>query len=243
MNYRPGSGVVPPPSPPVDFPIYGLDTSWPGARWIELFGGAIGDPVQWVSLGHQSPGGESLIYVETFSRPRIDALAVPSLEPSFRYVAFDAAALLINATLPVDSVPRPDGFIGALVDHANEHSSQCERWPQVRWQVDGVPVNARVWWFAGGWAAVGCDAVEDVYLAAVGVGIDPDGLSLGVLENGDAYHFELDQPMHPPVMVASHAARADGDRPPPRREDWHPDQLQLMRQLGTQQCGVSSEEP
>ena len=93
------------------------------------------------------------------------------------------------------------------------------------------------------YAAVGCDAVEDVYLAAVGVGIDPDGLSLGVLDNGDAYHFELDQPMHPPVMVASHAARADGDRPPPRREDWHPDQLQLMRQLGTQQCGVSSEEP
>jgi hypothetical protein len=35
--------------------------------------------------------------------------------------------------------------------------------------------------------------------------------------------------MHPPVMVASHAARADGDPPPPCREDWHPDQLQLMR--------------
>ncbi|MGD0704590.1 MAG: hypothetical protein ABSA02_32455 [Trebonia sp.] len=215
----------------MDFPLYGLDTSWPGARWIESFGEAIGNPVHWVSLGHQSPGGESLVYVETFSRPRIDAHAATSIETPPQDVAFYATALLINATLPVASLPRPDGLIRAAVDHANERSSQCAQWPQVRWQVDGVAVTARIWWFAGGWAAVS-DAVEGVYLAAVGVGIDPDGLSLAVLADGDAYHFELDQPMHTPVMVTSHAARTDGDPPPPRREDWHPDQLQLMRQRG-----------
>jgi hypothetical protein len=231
MNYRPGSGVLPPPSPPVDFPLYGLDASWPGARWIESFGEAIGHPVHWVSLGHQSPDGESLLYVETFSRPRTDALAAPSLQPPLQHVAFYAAALLINATLPVASVVRPDGLIKAMVDHADERSNQCAQWPLVHWQVDGVAVTARVWWFAGGWAAIS-DAVPDVYLAAVGVGINPDGLSLAVLEHGDAYHFELDQPMHTPVMVASHAARTDGDPPPPGRPDWHADQLRLMRQPG-----------
>jgi hypothetical protein len=236
MSYRPRSGIVPPPSPPVDFPLYGLDASWPGARWIELFGGAIGDPVQWVSLGHQSLDGESLIYVETFPGPRTDALAVPSLQPSLQHVAFDAAALLINLTLPVISLPRPDGIIKALVDHAHEGSGQYERWAQVRWQVDGAAVNARVWWFAGGWAAVS-DAVEGVYLAAVGVGANPEGLSLAVLENGDAYHFELGQPMHTPVLVASHAARTDGDPPPRQPQDWHPDQLRLMPQPGTSTAG------
>lgn len=228
MDHRPGSGVVG-LSPPVDFPLYGLDTSWPGERWIELFGDAIGDPVHWVSLGHQSPDGESLIYVETFFRPRTDALAAPSLQTPLQHVAFYAAALLINATLPVESLlPAPDGLIRAMLDHADERSSQFSQWPPVRWQVDGIAVTARTWRFAGGWVAVS-DAVEDVYLAAVGVGSDPDGLSLAVLEHGNAYHFELDQPMHTPVMVASHAARTDGDPPPPRCRDWHADQLRLMR--------------
>jgi hypothetical protein len=231
MSYRPGSGVVPPPSPAVDFRLYGMERSWPGARWIELFGDAVGDPVRWVSLGHRSPDGESLVYVETFSRSYTDASAATSGEAPLQDVAFDAAVLLINATLPVDSLPRPAGLIKAIVDHANERSSQYTRWPQVRWQVDGVAVVARVWWFAGGWAAVS-DVVEDAYLAAVGVGINPDGLSLAMLENGDAYHFGLDQPMHPPVMIASHAARTDGDPPPPWRAEWHPDQLQLMRPPG-----------
>lgn len=33
MNERPGSRVVR-SSPPVDFPVYGLDASWPGSRWL-----------------------------------------------------------------------------------------------------------------------------------------------------------------------------------------------------------------
>jgi hypothetical protein len=62
-------------------------------------------------------------------------------------------------------------------------------------------------------------------------------LSLAVLKNGDAYHFELGQPMHTPVLVASHAARTDGDPPPRQRQDWHPDQLRLMPQPGTSTAG------
>lgn len=232
MGQRPeldhlGARRVVHPSPPVDFPVYGLDSSWPGARWLEMFGDAVGDPVHWVCLGHQSLDGGSLIYVETFSRPRIDALVTESRQPLER-VASSAAALLANATLPVESVPRPEGFLRALTSLMNERSSHYLEWSPVRWRVDGIEMAARAWRFAGGWVAVS-DAMEAVYLAAVGVGNSPGGLSLAVLENGDAYHLALDQPLHPSVMIASHVARTDGDQPPPQPGDWHADQLRLMR--------------
>jgi hypothetical protein len=228
MNDRPGPRVVH-PSPPADFRVYGLDESWPGSRWLEIFGDAIGDPVHWVSLGHQSLDGESLIFVETFSRPRTNALTAPGGQPPLQHVAFCAGVVLINVTLPVQSLPRPDGLLRALADHGNERSGQYAQWPLIRWQMDGTEVTARVWRFAGGWVAVS-DAIGDVYLAAVGVGADPDGLSLAVLQDGSAYHFGLDQPLHTHVMSASRAARAGGGSPEPRRQDWHADQLRLLRE-------------
>jgi hypothetical protein len=43
MSQRPeldhlGARRVVRPSPPVDFALYGLEASWPGARWLEMFG-------------------------------------------------------------------------------------------------------------------------------------------------------------------------------------------------------------
>src|SRR5271170_5564497 len=70
----PGSGWVP-TSPPVAFPVYGLDASWRGARWLNQFGDEIGDPPRWVTLAHEAAAGESLIMVSTYSRPATDAVA------------------------------------------------------------------------------------------------------------------------------------------------------------------------
>jgi hypothetical protein len=51
------------------------------------------------------------------------------------------------------------------------------------------------------------------------------------LPDGGAYHFPLDQPLHPDVLAASRAARIGGDELPwPQREQWHDDQLQLLRE-------------
>jgi hypothetical protein len=184
MSQRPeldhlGARRVVRPSPPVDFALYGLDASWPGARWLETFGDAIGNPVLWVSLGHQSLDGGSLIYVETFSRPRTDALVVRSCEKPLQHVASYAAALLANVTLPVDTLPRPDGLCRALIGLTEERSGKYADWPLVRWHVDGTAVTARMWQFAGGWMAVS-DGVEAVYLAAVGMGNEPDGRALAM---------------------------------------------------------------
>jgi hypothetical protein len=41
-----------PASPPAAFPVHGLD-GWPGARWLDGFGDAIGEQVRWVRLAHQ----------------------------------------------------------------------------------------------------------------------------------------------------------------------------------------------
>jgi hypothetical protein len=146
------------------------------------------------------------------------------------WVAFDAAVVLINLTMPVPSLRRPPGLNRALVDHVYRASSEYTRRPAVSWRVEGVAVTARLWSFAGGWAAL-ADAMDGVYLAVSGVGNAPDGVSLAVLRDGRAYHFDLDQPLYPGVLSASRAA-AGGDLRLPERQEWHADQLRLMRDLG-----------
>jgi hypothetical protein len=221
-----------PTSPPFGFPVFGLDASWPGARWLDSFGDQVGDPPWRVTLGHQSADGESLILVETYSRPPADDLAARRGEPPLEDVAIRAAVILNDVTLPVQSVSRPDGFLPVLVEHAMEIAGQHMQWPAVGWRVDGTPVSARVSWFAGGWAAIS-DGVAEVYLSAVGVGTSPDSLSLARLRDGTGYHFDLEQPLPPGVRSASRrAAHVRFEAPWQRRQDWHADQLRLMRESG-----------
>jgi hypothetical protein len=232
----PGSGRVP-TSPPVGFPVYGLDGSWPGTRWLDSFGDQAGDPPRWARLGHQSADGASLILVETYSRPATDDLAERQGEPHLADAAFRAAHILIDVTLPVLAVPRPAGSLRVVVEHAMEIAGQYPQWPAVGWRVDGAPVSARVIWFAGGWAAVS-DAVAEVYLSAVGMGAGPDGLSLARLQDGTACHFDPDRPLRPGVLSASsRAAGAQFEVPPWQRQDWHADQLRLMRESGRTSAG------
>jgi hypothetical protein len=226
----PGSGWVP-TSPSVAFPVYGLDVSWPGARWLDLFGDEIGDPPRWVALGHESVDGQSLIMVNTYSGLPTDAQAARIGQPPLEDVAFDAAHILINVTLPVQSVPRPDGFLPRLTEHARHAASQSAQWPTVQWRVDAATVAARVWRFAGGWAAIS-DAVDDVYLSAVGAGTQPDGLSLTRLRDGSAYHFDLAQPLGPGLLSASRrAAGVEFGGSQWESQDWHADHVRLMRAL------------
>jgi hypothetical protein len=167
-----GQGLT---SPQIQFPVYGLDRSWPGLRWLELFGDEIGDPLRWVSLGHRSRDGDALVMVKTYvrlatGRPRsyqipTDAQAAELGQEPLQWAAFSAAFELVNLTLPVRSLPRPSGFSRALVDHAEQAGQEYARWPAVRWSEDGRAVTARRWQFAGGWAAF-TDAVPGVYLYA-----------------------------------------------------------------------------
>jgi hypothetical protein len=226
----PGSGWLP-TSPPVAFPVYGLDASWPGARWLDLFGDQIGDQPRWVALGHETADGQSLIMVSTYSKPPTDAQAARARQPPWQDVAFDAAHILINVTLPAQSVRRPDGFLPLLTEHAEHAAGQSAHWPTVHWRVDAATVLARVWQFAGGWAAIS-DPVDDVYLSAVGVGTQPEDVSLTRLQDGSAYHFDLAQPLGPGLLTASRqAAGVEFEGSHWESQDWHADQVRLMRAL------------
>jgi hypothetical protein len=119
-------------------------------------------------------GGESLILVESYSRPGADDVAARRAERPLADVVCHAASILINVTLPAQSVPRPDGLLRALGAHVTEFAGQYARWPGVGWRVDGAAVTARVSWFAGGWAAV---TVATVYLSVLAMGGGPGGLS------------------------------------------------------------------
>jgi hypothetical protein len=215
------------PSPPVTFPVYGLDASWSGSRWLDGFGDRIGEEVRWVRLAHQSLETGALIMVETRSGLLTDSRAALSGAPPLRSVAFSASVVMVNLTLPAQSVPRPRGLLHALVNDADASSREYAQWSPVSWRLDSVQARARVRRFAGGWAAYS-GAPDGVYLAAAGLGIDPDGLALAALPDGRAYNFDLDQPLHPGIITASSAARAGGERLPPLRPDWHADQLRLL---------------
>jgi hypothetical protein len=228
----PGSGRTG-TSPPVAFPVYGLDASWPGARWLDGFGDKIGDPPRWVALAHQAVDGQSRIIVNTWFRPSTDAQAAELGQSPLEYVAFDAAHMLINVTLPALSVARPDGYIPLLVEHSTKLAGGQAQWQAVRWQVATAAVAARVCWFAGGWAAI-TEAADEVYLSAVGVGTGPEGLSLTQLQDGSAYHFDLAGPLEPRTISASRqAAGVPFEAPEWEPQSWHADQLRLMRGLRT----------
>jgi hypothetical protein len=215
------------PSPPVTFPVYGLDGSWTGSRWLDGFGDRIGDEVRWVRLAHQDLETGTLIMVETHSGPLTDAREARSGEPPLQSVAFSASVLMVNLTLPAAAAARPRGLLHALVNDADANSRRCGQWSPVSWLLDGSAAAARTRRFAGGWAACS-DCADGVYLAAAGLGSDPDDLALTALGDSRAYNFDLDEPLHPGIIAASRAARAGGERLPPLRPDWHADQLRLM---------------
>lgn len=218
---RPGSGELP-TSPPIRFPLYGLAESWAGARWLESYGDALGDEVRYAMLAHLSPDTDELTMVESVSRPLTDR----GSEPPLQAVSCGATVTLVNLTLPDLSVPRLDGLNQALARHAVEQSERYAEWTPVTWQVDGFAVRARAWEFAGGWAAFS-DALDDIYLAVASSAGHPDGLALARLRDAGAYHFDIDQPLHPRLRAET-AALACGDREWRRRADYHPDQLRLV---------------
>lgn len=212
-------------SPPVEFPVYGLD-AWAGPQWIELFGERIGDPVAKVCLAHQWPDNRSAVFVSTLSRARFDTRADRHGLDRLADAAMEPAVVLVNLTLPESSVPRPDGLVRALVEHAESRTAGHSAWPVTSWHLDGITAPARVWRFAGGWAAFS-DALPEIYLTAAGVANDPDGLEFAQLHDGNAYHFDLTGRLSTRVLTESRAASGAPDLV--ASVEWHADQLALLR--------------
>lgn len=57
---------------PVDFPFYGLDTSWEGPRYLHSFEVQDGRPLRALVLGHHSSGGQAWVLGASMPRAARD---------------------------------------------------------------------------------------------------------------------------------------------------------------------------
>ncbi|WP_157596713.1 hypothetical protein [Saccharomonospora saliphila] len=210
----------------VDFDVYGLDDGFEGARWVDFFEGLPGRPPWALWLGHRESGGGG-VRVGTLPRVRYEAVMCPNGKDPLVEVAFSGAFGVINVTLPSTTVPRPEGFIPALVEYAEKQAKGYADWPEVWWTIEGEPARARVWHFAGGWAAFSAEPAES-YLVAVGVGMDPDGLALAPVLDDSLYDADLTAPLDFAELGRRKSVRPEAWLPPPRADGFHPDQLAFL---------------
>jgi hypothetical protein len=96
-----------------------------------------------------------------------------------------------------------------------------------------VPVP--MWSFADGWTGF-TDATDGVYMSVVGIGpgTGPQGLAFAAQRDSSAYHFDLQAPLSLDLVAASRnaAGMSHEEQPPWQPQEWHRDQLRLMRDLG-----------
>ncbi|WP_216213924.1 hypothetical protein [Amycolatopsis aidingensis] len=221
------STAVEPVSPPPDFPVYGLDQAWQGPRWLDFFEAKQGAPAWALWLGHRAEDGSGGVRIGTLPRSRYDATFTPRGGDNLAPVAFSAAFGLVNLTLPDAAVQRPDGLIPALVEHAEQQAKRHAEWRRVTWDVEGTPVRAAVWRFAGAWAGF-TDALGGTYLVAVGIEVQPEGLRLSRFPGSKEHGIDLDAPLDLVELGRQRHERPDTWLPPPRRDSFHPDQLAVL---------------
>lgn len=228
----------------VDFPVYGLHPGIPGPRWVDFFEGGNGRPAEpdagavsdlgetehspWALwLGQRLADTERGLRVGSMPRLRYERAMCPGGGDPLAEVAFGAAFGLVNLTLPDSSVPRPHGLIESLLAHAEQHARRYEKWEHVTWWVDGMSVRARIWEFAGGWTGFTGD-LDDSYVAVIGIGVAPDGLSLARVTDPKSYGVDFSAPISLLDLGRHRATRPEAWLPPPRRDAFHPEQTALL---------------
>ncbi|PXY35188.1 hypothetical protein DI005_20485 [Prauserella sp. PE36] len=221
------SDVADKKSLPVDFAVYGLDWGFRGPRWVDFFEGTPDGRPWALWLGHRQQESEHGVRIGTLPRPRYDETMCPNGGDPLAEVAFGGAFGLVNLTLPDGSVPRPDGLILALVEHAEKQAKRYEEWPQVTWRVEGEPVRARVWHFAGAWAGFTTE-LPDAYVVAIGIGLPPEETHLVRIDKTDSYGTDFGAPLSLTDLGKHKSNRPEAWLPPPQRDGFHPDQLALV---------------
>lgn len=218
-------------APAVDFEIFGLDESWQGARCLDNFRGVSGQPPTELWLCHLSTDRRSGVRVGTIHSGRNDAEAMQKGTERRDVAATRGIYALVDLTIPNaegwKASPPPAGFSKYLVSQFGDVNQWNET---VSWEINRERFSVPVWRFAGAWVGL-CDALADVYLVLVGVGVDADGLRIVAVPDGTPYRLELDQ-----TLDRGWASRQDRDwydtairRPNPDR--FHSDYQKLFRMM------------
>jgi hypothetical protein len=201
---EPSSGIVKSMGnrfPPFDFPLYGLDATWTGPRWLDFFEGKVGSPSwgAWLGHGHDPDRkeGDEWVIVGSFPVGRSIELQLQPGETFEHYLASVATLVLFN-----DSVEGP-ARLEAEPDRWSE-------WPSTSLAVDGRSVSAHVLERGSAWAAI-TTGLHEVGLVIHASGTAGQELSLVEVTDSGAYHFDSEVPLdYAAVLHTSRRAAFEG---------------------------------
>jgi hypothetical protein len=214
----------PPPWPPVDFPLFGLDEAWTGPRWLRYVWGAMGQPAPGVSLAHgdrvgRVRGHPSLV-VTTWRPSGVPWADGPGVVLE-RELAWDGLYQLMNGVGPwlLDDDQRRR-FRQNFVPYLATRSTRWASWAPAEWTINGKLTTARFARFAGGWAGWAFE-LDKFAVTVVASGASPHGVHLSRISSGAPYHFDLHAPISNretlPAACEQALGRHSREYPPPRR--------------------------
>jgi hypothetical protein len=184
--------------PPIDFPVYGLDDSWAGPRWLAFVHGEVGKPLWGVDLLH----GWSMfptpdrpwVQVTTFPWPRFAAIMGAPGESPDHLLAWHAMFHLTDRTMPNLRDKRLAEMRRRMHTVINDRADNPEAWSNVSIHVGERSVAGKITCWAGAWTAVVTD-LPDVACLLLASEVAPESLTLRQLTDGEDYHFDLAQPI------------------------------------------------
>ena len=147
--------------PLLTFPVYGLDADWVGPRWLEMIESGGGPGVYGLVLmhgsGHQPRPGET--WVSVTSSPAFGTSPDQPIDRPQR-AAESAMLRLVDMTTPKLRTREQSRSQRTLLGFAFHEAARHQDWIEHTWQIDGAPIMARTFAWAGAWA--GFAIVNDV---------------------------------------------------------------------------------
>jgi hypothetical protein len=198
--------------PAIDFAIYGLPSARLRPRWLEEL------DFQYGREGPAAPGYEQVFvlwlghgsgrrprpddpWVLTGSIPigRFGRIRTTPGDNPVQAIASTALWHLVGRVMPELNDDLHRVWNQHVVIFIEERATLYESWSRSTWSVDGTPTPARVFHWAGAWT--GFVETPEVAVIVVASAVNPEGLALTQILNGDEYHFEIDAPFDWPSFL------------------------------------------
>jgi hypothetical protein len=201
---------VPTVLPPLDYPIFGLDRSWTGQRWLYSITAQSGSPPLQLWLAHsQADGGHPCTVVGNVSTCRY-----PGSTTTDRPLASMALMCLVEVSLgrlsdlPAD---RRSAYLRSVTPDVDHWAQETDEWAHLPWVIEGRATSAPLFQFAGDWVSFSRD-IPEVALIVLGTGPPPEQLRLERVHDSAGYHFSSREALAYPEVVTA-AWQAAGTDP------------------------------
>lgn len=178
------------PHPPLDFPLYGLDSPAVGRRWVEFFEGQLGLPVWSVWLDHLID--DRLLVVRTAPQARWNDVMGRGAAAGMVEFAATGIRVLLDQPRPQLGAGEGVAYDEQLVSTSESVARQWKKWEAVAWPVDGEDHDARVRTFSNSWTGV-LALGEDLYVGVTGINSTDPSVALTRVEGAD-YGFDFTSP-------------------------------------------------